>query len=328
MKLKAQYGSGVICLPSKVSELLAGTAENELRVLVRIMSCIAGDSEIEVSQIAQSLKIDESAVSHAIGFWKGAGVLEEAESCSAPSVKVKQSIGENGTAVTTVISDDTPHYTGQEIERLFSAEPSLRSFIDECQRVLGRMFTPLEINKLLALREYHGLDCEYIVLLCVYCKSISRSTVPYLERIAKSFLDEGVTTVGALEEKIAYLERYNSTEKLVRGLCGMNSRKLSAKEKRFVDQWTRLDVPQSLIELAYEVTVNNTGSPSLPYMNKVIMNWTDAGYKSSEDVFAGMEAYRAKKELQEQKGGSFDTDEFFEAALRHSINKHKNTDQG
>ena len=323
MKLKIEYGNRVICLPAKVEEHLAGVTENELRVLICILSRVASNQEADTAEIARVLDIDESSVKSAIGFWKGAGVLSEEENTeSASRVSVKTQEGEKGAKVTTVTSNDTPHYTGEEIERLFSADSQLRSFIDECQQILGRMFTPLEINKLLALREYYGLDCEYIILLCGYCRKVSKNTVPYLEKLAKSFIDEGITTVNALEEKLAFLERYNTTEGLVRRICGITARRLSAKEKRFVEKWTELGLSEAMIELAYEVTVNNTGNASLPYMNKVLMNWTDAGYITAEDVFAGMEAYRRKKEQNAQSGSSFDTDEFFEAALKRSLNKH------
>ena len=67
--------------------------------------------------------------------------------------------------------------------------------------------------------------------------------------------------------------------------------------------------------LAYEVTVDNTGAFSFPYMNKVLLNWHEAGYSTAEEVNAALLSYRAKKE-QDTDEKSFDVDEFFEAALK------------
>lgn len=324
MHLKVEYGNSVICLPGKVAELVAGCTECELRVLVYLLSDNRLDREIDSALGAKELNIDELTFGSALSFWRGAGVLSTSwDEDERARVLVKESAEESGVNVITLTSNDSPHYTGKEIEKLFADQPQLQSFIDECQHVLGRMFTPHEINKILALREYHGLDCEYLLILCGYCKRIERATVPYLDKTARGLINEGVTTVAALEEKLIYLEQYRSTEEVVRRLCGWSSRKVTAKEKRFIDKWIELSVPIALIELAYEVTVNNTGAPSMPYMNKVLTNWNEAGYKTSEDVFAGLEAYSKKKSMLESSGGSFDTDEFFEAALKRSLEKHK-----
>lgn len=325
MRLKVEYGDGVTVLPEKVASLLPGVTCSELSVLIYLLSQNRLKDEIDISSVAGELKLEESAVNAAIGFWRGAGILCENERETkqrGAKVTVKETKGKNGGVVTTVISGDIPHYTGEEIERLFSAEPMLGAYIDECQKILGRIFTPLEINKMLSLREYYGLDCEYVLLLCSYCSQIDKRSVPYVEKTAKSFIDEGVTAIAALEEKLEFLRRFHSVEGLVRKLCGLKSRALTAKEKKFVERWTELDISPDIIEIAYEVAVNNTGSASMPYMNRVLSNWIDSGYKSSEEVFAGIEAYRKKKEQKEKEGGSFDTDEFFESALKRSLERH------
>ena len=84
-----------------------------------------------------------------------------------------------------------------------------------------------------------------------------------------------------------------------------------------------LGISNEVMKLAYEVAVNSTGSPSMPYTNKVLSNWKEAGYTTAEQVKAAMEEYQQKKE---NKGAaaqsSFGTDEFFEAALRRSLALH------
>ncbi len=327
MKLKVEYGNKVVCLPQKAAELAPKATQSELSVLLYLLANERLEKDIDISEVASALKLDEALVNGSINYWRGAGVLSEdgSEKEQSPArLTVKESNGKNGNVI-SVISGDTPHYTGEEIERLFKGEPKLGEYIDECQRVLGRMFTPLEINKMLSLREYYGLDCEFVLLLCSYCREIGKTSVPYVEKTAKGLIDEGVGTVAALESKLEFLKRFHSVEMLVRKLCGLKSRALTAKEKRFVDHWTELSISKEVIEIAYEVAINNTGSPSMPYMNKVLTNWVDSGYRTGEEVFAGIEAYRKKKEAKEKEGSSFDTDEFFETALRRSLEKHLQT---
>ncbi len=324
MKYKVQYGSEVICLPGKVMDCLSGTTEKELTVLIYMLSKISSGQELSISAAASDLNCDESTISHAIAYWKGAGLVCESQTQIRDKVSVKESKGENGSSVISVNADSGPHYTGEEIKKLFEADRELSGFVDSVSRTLEKMFTPHEINKLLSLHEYHGLDCEYIVMLAGYCKRIDRASVPYLEKTAKNLADEGITTLSALEGKLLYLERIYGLEGVVRKLLGTGGRTFTKKEKKFLENWAELDFDESVIELAYEVTVDNAHSPSLPYMNRVLTNWSNAGYKTTEDVFVGMEEYKAKKEAQQSSGkGSFETDEFFEAALKASLKKHQ-----
>jgi len=316
MIIRVDYGEGVICLPERIKGQLGGLNLCELRVLITLLSPDRAGREVDIGGTADELCTGSESVESAINRLCSLGIIS---TDGAPKVSVREERASTGKRVITVTSTDSPHYTGEEIEKLFAAEPALGDYIGECQRILGRMFTPTEINKLLALREYYGLDPDYVMLVCHYCKGRSKGTVPYVEKTAKSLADDGITALDALEERLRYMKRYDSTEALVRRLCGMKGRSLTSKEKRFIDRWTELEMPDEVVELAYEVTISNTGAPSLPYMNKVLLNWNEAGYKTGPDVLAGVEAYRKKKESEPASKGTFDTDEFFEAALKRAL---------
>ena len=75
---------------------------------------------------------------------------------------------------------------------------------------------------------------------------------------------------------------------------------------------------KDILRRAYEITVDNTGKPSLPYANAILENWYQAGLKSIEEIDAAMEDYKKAHESTLDNGGSFNTDDFFEAALRRS----------
>lgn len=321
MKYKANYGAGVINLPGRVGAMLRDIGMGELKMLVWLLSPERYGGDIDVAKAALDLGIDEAAARSAVNYLVSRGLLSP--DGERPGIEVKSEDASTGKKVITVTSDDGPHYTGQEIERLFERDPKLGDYIDECQKTLGRMFTPHEINKLLALREYYGLDAEFVIIICGYCKGRSRGTVPYVERVTKNMTDLGITTVAALEDRISYLGRYDNTEALVRRLCGFGTRALTQKEKKFIEKWTELEFTADMVELAFEIAVNNTGSPSLPYMNKVLTNWQDSGYKTSAQILEGIEDYRRRRDAAgAQSAGSFKTDEFFEAALQRALKKH------
>lgn len=52
-----------------------------------------------------------------------------------------------------------------------------------------------------------------------------------------------------------------------------------------------------------------TGKISFNYMDKILLNWHTAGYKTPEDVENGERLFREKKQAAKQKGTSFSIDE-------------------
>ena len=65
-----------------------------------------------------------------------------------------------------------------------------------------------------------------------------------------------------------------------------------------------------------EITIEKCqGKLSYAYMAKILENWHINGIKTLEDAEKSLEEYKGKQKLQMS---SFDTDEFFEAALKRS----------
>jgi DnaD/phage-associated family protein len=348
MKIDLLFGSSVINLPAAALDRLATADEAELKVLIAL-----GDANIraalDVEALAERLAITPEAVEGAIQFWRGAGVLKKSTSKAgaadtapakpapvqaAPATPVQAAptpvpvpvkAEPPRASVTIVRSDDgTPHYTAEEIQRIFEENGELSGMINECQNIFGKIFNPTEVNKLMALSEYFRLDCEYILLLCYHCQKIGKASVPYLDKLARSLYNEGVDTVDSLGERLEQLESAADLGNYYRTLCGAGGRTFTERESKFLNQWIKWGITPELLKLAYEAAVDGTNAPSMPYTNKVLSNWKEAGYTTAEQVKAAMEDYKQKKDNRASASqGSFATDEFFEAALRRSLALHE-----
>ena len=353
LKIDLLYGTDVLTLPATVLGRLAQADEAELKVLL----CLCDGqtrSAFDPEAVAEQLELSADAVMGAIQFWRGAGVLKKSElkhqpamettvsetvvsetagsepvSSSAPAESIAPAPVKAETpkaSVTIVRSDDgTPHYTAEEITRIFAENGELSGMIDECQNIFGKLFNPTEINKIMALTEYFRLDCEYILLLCYYCKKIGKASVPYLDKLARSLYSEGIDNVDALGDRLGELEAAADLGGYYRTLSGAGKRSFTDRESKFIAQWVKWSINPDLLKLAYEVSVDATGAPSMPYINKVLSNWREAGYTTADQVVKAMEQYKEKKETRTAaaQNGSFATDEFFEAALKRSLALHE-----
>jgi DNA replication protein DnaD len=77
-----------------------------------------------------------------------------------------------------------------------------------------------------------------------------------------------------------------------------------------------------MITLAFEAGADATGDVSVAYVNSILDRWNAQGIRTPDAVRADKDARDAKRGIKgkaEQNAGSFDTDDFFDAAMRKSL---------
>ena len=210
-----------------------------------------------------------------------------------------------------------PEYTSEELADMLEKNSGALSFVDEAQRRIGRMLGPREVSILVGLRDYLELDDEYIYLLLDYCAKIDKTSMRYVEKLAFGMYDEGIHDADVLAERLAEREAYTKLEGRFKAMIGARSRKLTTKETRFLNRWSiEMKYDFAMIEAAYEITVDTKHEYNPAYMNGILERWYAAGIFTPEQL----DAEKSKKKNDPDFGNSFDTNEFFEAALRRSLN--------
>ncbi len=332
MKICFKFGDSVICLPSKaVSERLSEATREELCVLLYL----ASNPDASSDELCTNLGIDNDEFMKAVSFWRGSGAigvtLDEGE--KLPSSRKKSDKKKDSPAkveVTEVSSDhaeekkpaklqsaSTPSFSTSEIADFLESDPSLRVFIENCQQILGKIFSSAEAVSLIGTTQYLGVSTEYMALLCAFAVSHGKKSVRYIEKMAIGLYDDGITKYGELETHLKMLNHTEEMKPRIRQMFGLGERAFTAKEKKFIEKWCgEFEFDLEMIRKAYEITVTNTGKAAMPYCNTILESWHSAGYKTAAEVDRATEEYKRKKA--EASGSSFDVDDFFEAALKRS----------
>ena len=346
MALLIQYGNGVVTLPLKAAGMLTEADKTDIAVLVALRSdaqlCQNWGTDTGAEAVARAADCSAEQARAAVAFWRGAGVLSVADHKKKntaqavtpkvqaepkpeprPSVSQPKDVGADGAALLKK-SDDLPKYTTAELGNLLEARPETAELLGECQNLFGKLFSTHEVNTVLGLTDYLGLDAEYVLILvthyCRYCKEQDkRPSVRGLEKLAISLYDRGITDMAALQEELLRQEELQKTEGKLRSLFGIGARALTAKERKAFSTWLHTyKFGMDMITLAYETAVNATGNASVAYVNSILDRWNSENIRTPEAV----EADRAKHEAKSGKaseGGSFETDDFFDAAMRKSL---------
>lgn len=346
MKLSVNYGEGELRIPLCVLDSVARASKRDIRVLLSIVAHIDDCSDYE--QIAESVSSDvgcnRSEFDMSAAYWRGAGIIDIFEDdgddgdgrieeknpsrkvskkTSSPALKKKASEKEPEKADKFVVSRsaDLPAYTTNELIAILNKRAGLKELIDESQRIMGKIFNTSENNIVIGLVDYYGFEIEYVIMLITYCRKHGTRSLKSVERLAINMFEEDITDVYSLSAKLERMEISKELEGEVRDLFGIHDRSLTAKEKKIIDMWSGdFGYGIDIIKEAFERTVDSTGKPSIHYAKTITERWYAEGVRTKEDIEKSDINYEKSKnaDRESKRKGSFDTDEFFEAALKRS----------
>ncbi len=319
--MKLNFLQDAFVLPGAVLTHCSGATAEQIKVLLWLASDLSLAEKPK--QLAKLADCDAKAVKGAIQYWQRCGVLgadgEEAlpVMAQAETAQTKETVRREKIARADVL----PQYTTTELADLLESRASVRVLVDESQRILGKMFHPAEINVLLGMLDYLGMSEECVLMLLAHCKKIGKTNLRAIEKYAIGLSDRGISDAAAMEEELRTLEALHSFEGEVRTLFGMKSRALTAKESKMLRAWVSYGYGIEMVRRAYELTVDATNEPSMAYANAILERWNAEGVRTPEDVDAETREKADKKNGNGKTllGNSFDTDDFFEAAIKRSF---------
>ena len=325
--MKLNFGQEVLVLPASVLSHLDAATPEQLHVLLWLASDITLASKHK--QLAKLAGCDFAVAREAVSFWCSCGLLGDMGESTVPAMAT---VSQSAPAKKKLQrADELPSYTTIELAELLEARESARILVDEAQRILGKMFNPVDLNIMMGMLEYLGLNEECILLLLAHCKRIGKNNLRAIERYAYSLVDKGINDVESMEAEIFRVEAMHTFEGEVRSLFGMKSRALTSKESKMLSAWVSFGYDINIVRMAYEITVNATGEASVAYANAILEKWNANGWKTMTEIEAGMNAEREKREggnaNQKKLGNSFDTDDFFEAALARGFRERSRSEE-
>lgn len=301
------------------AELFDATAE-ELRLLIAL---IERDGEVgSEGELADAARITKGRCRASLRFWRDAGIISD---CREPE-------GE--------IIDEHPERASKgeliEVSGVKAAQDirknNIAPLFDELAAIFERNLTTGEAKIVSAVVEQYGVSAEYLITLAAHLKGGRGFTVTKLRDRAIILTDKGIDNLEALEIYIAEKEKELKCEWEIKGILGIYDRNLVPTERKYFKAWSEeLGFSGDIIREAYDITVMQTGTRSLPYMNEILTSWSKAGLKTPDEcreysektkpeakAAARPAAGRKRSSEPKPRYGNFDIDEAFENALLRS----------
>ncbi len=312
MSYRINFGDEAVCLPAKAID---GCGELLQLKLLMLLSYERHLCDADISVLAERLDCSIKELEDTVASLRAIELIE-------PEKKLSRSA-------------ESKNLNGEEIALIIKNDKNFSQLVDECQNICGKIFTPTDISKLVNIKKQLMFDSETILLLFFYLAEKldaigKKLSVSYAERSAYSLYNQGIRSHGDLQLYIKQTEERNSFSFKIRRLFGIGERSFTKKEKKFFDKWNlEWSCSYELIEYAYDVTVDRTGKPGLEYMSKILSDLHDSGITTVEQAEKNSEEFknsdRYRKKFTERKrdgdasdNSSFNTQEFFEKALKRS----------
>lgn len=176
---------------------------------------------------------------------------------------------------------DVPSYSREQMEA-FQENSEIQELLFIVQSYLRHTLSVNDMETVIYWYDSLKLNVNVIDYLVTYCIEKNHSSIRYMNKIALSYHEEGITTV---EEAKARNNMHSKTYFTVAKSLGITNRSLTQNEQEMIEKWTKIyKIPMDLISEACQRTITATNKPAFKYTDKILKSWYDNKAKTLEDV--------------------------------------------
>ncbi len=303
---------------------------DQLKVLLWILRNSPDNPNI--SEMCAALKINESDAADYLQYWVLTGVLKDDENnCSLPSSAPSAEPSPISVTPQITPASKAEHVTSipskpssSEIAKRIDESPEIGHLFNEAQHKLGKTIGYDGQCTLLLLHDHYGLPAEVLFMMIDYCVSIGKTNYGYLEAVGKDWGNREIDTLDKAAEQISVLRKINTVWSEFARSAGIANPRPTVKQSEYLRRWNEeWKFSVDMIILAYEEMANHTGKLSWGYIEKILGNWKNHGYKTPADVEKAAEEQKSKIPAGNKSDipstASYDLDEFKEQSLHGDL---------
>ncbi len=299
---------------------------DQLKVLLWILRTSPDNPDIPA--MCNALKINESDAADYLQYWVLTGVL----SFDGTTQVVQQPVAEEkpaAPALKTKKANEIPvsvhsKPSSREIAERIDESPEIGNLFNEAQKMLGKTIGYDGQCTLLLLHDHYGLPTEVLFMMIDYCVSVGKTNYSYIETVGKDWGLREIDTLDKAAEQISILRNSNSVWKELAQHAGFSNPRPTVKQSEYIRRWSNeWKFSTEMIILAYEEMTERTGKLSYGYIEKILANWLNKGFKNPADIEAEKAEQKDNKSFSKKSGkgteASYDLDKFKHQSLHSEL---------
>lgn len=298
-----------------IDEYMEAANDAQLKIYLYLIRMMSARLSTSISDIADKFNYTEKDVMRALKYWEkkqllsleyderknvtGIHLMDFAPLPVVPAAAPVPTVSAAGSAplasVVPISSKESPYvkpnYTLDELKAFKSDEATSRLlFITE--QYLKKTLSPNEIRTMLFISDRLGFSEDLIDYLIQYCVDRDKKDLRYIEKVAISWAQQGITTPG---QAAGLVGKYDKSVYDIMKALGKNSVPTQT-EVAYITRWTKefgLDI--DVIYAACERTVLATDKHRFEYADSILESWYKSGVRRKSDIRLADESYRRAK---------------------------------
>lgn len=321
-----------------INKYLPQANPTHVMVYIYALGLCYSNTPSDNASIADALDILESDVIKAWKYWVKTGLISLGEdgtvtflsTHSEPAVEEKKadeptrSVPSKTPKVEKIAPPVRRDISMDEITAKMGMDKTFSDTLKMAQLIWQKPLTQSEIKALYSFLEWYSFSYEVLLMLLEYCAAEEKTkNIKYMEAVAESWANDGITTVKMAEKVLRKKEKERSMLKKCSQMFSLG-RAFSEKEVQYISDWANnMGMSEAMIKEAYARTTINTGKLSFQYMNKILSSWDKEGIKTLAALKESESARKVSQKPQPKTSSNYDFDEIERLELERRLKKNQ-----
>ena len=233
-----------------------------------------GEEQVSEEMIADALELTAADVTRALSYWKRCGLLDINEDEQAAPAEIPEPEAPAG-------KPEAAERPAADVLRLQDDE-EFAELLYCIQKYMSKIFSRNDMEIVAYMYDELKMPRELIEYLVEICVKRGKTSLRYMETIARSWHSQGINTVEQARQESSV---YSSEVWGVMKAFGISDRNPGEAEQEYIDRWFRQwGFSQEMVSEACARTLTAIGKPGFKYADSILERWHKAGAAELKDV--------------------------------------------
>ncbi len=320
-KINPDVYESMFSMPAQIADKGLKFANGEQ---LKVAICIFRHTNATVADIAERTNLSTATVKECMEYWENEGVLLTAGDVPVVKTEKQNNLAEAPAKALPQIRFTNP--TQAEIDKIIKKNGSMKRLFNEAQEILGKTLGYTMQCTLYSVVNFYGLTPDVVNYMLHFAKSIEAVSQDDIQKIAKYWAENGVTTLSAADDYIAETEKGIALFRELAKRTGNSEALPTFAVLEMFCEWCRWGFTIDTVEKAFNImkTEKETGRlvwRNICHINGTLKKWRHAGTLTVEDIEKGTKKFQTKANLKntEFKETSFDAELAEKMAMESTV---------
>ena len=177
----------------------------------------------------------------------------------------------------------------------FRAQKEIKSLLFITEQYLGKTLTHTDVDTITYFYDTLHMSADLIEYLIESCVENGHKSMHYIQKVAISWVENGVETISQAKEQAAAYSRNCYT---VLNAFGIKNRGPASSELEYINKWAdTYGFSADIIQEACRRTISATHQPSFEYADSILTKWYECNIHHLTDINALDHEFQKERSL-------------------------------